>query len=277
MPPVALHALRYGTEGAPAILILHGLLGSIRNWTTIAGQLGACYDVHCLDLRNHGASPHADSMRWDDLASDIAAYANRQGLHEFAIIGHSLGGKVAMRFAVDHPTRVKALVVVDIVQRTYPPFHAKAFNAMQQLDLTALNQRQDADRLLQVDLPDWAFRQFILTNLVRDSASRQFYWRVNLDCLMASLSDMAAPSIAANATYSGPTLLIAGGLSDFVHDGDASIMRQHFPLIDIQWMPKVGHNVQVEDRAGFLVLVEPFLARACHAPIPVCSVSNPKR
>jgi esterase len=263
MAGLALHAVRTGAEGAPAVVILHGLLGSTRNWTTIARQLGEHYSVHCLDLRNHGDSPHADSMRWSDLSSDILRYVDEQGLQRFVLMGHSLGGKVSMRFAVDHPKRVAGLVVVDIVQRTYPPFHAKAFGAMERLDLAGLNNRQEADRLLQSELPNWAFRQFILTNLERDPVSRQFHWRVNLPVLSTGLVRMAAPSIDENAVYDGPALLVAGGKSDFVSDADEPLMRRHFPQLQLQWMPEVGHNVHVEDRAGFLAVIEPFLARTC--------------
>ncbi len=265
MAGVPLYSTRTGSVGAPAVVILHGLLGSTRNWTTIARQLGEHYDVHCLDLRNHGDSPHADSMRWGDLADDVLRYVDEQGLRQFVLMGHSLGGKVAMRFAVEHSERVAALVVVDIVQRSYPPFHAKAFGAMERLELSGLSKRQEADRLLQAELPDWAFRQFILTNLERDPLSGQFHWRVNLPVLSANLSRMAESSICADMRYHGPTLLIAGGKSDFVTLNDEPMMRQHFPQLQLQWMPDAGHNLHVEDRGGFVALIEPFLQRSCQA------------
>lgn len=265
MAGVPLYSTRTGSVDAPAVVILHGLLGSTRNWTTIARQLGEHYGVHCLDLRNHGASPHADSMRWGDLVHDVLRYVDEQGLRRFVLVGHSLGGKVAMRFAVEHPQRVAGLVVVDIVQRTYPPFHAKAFGAMSRLELSALSRRQEADRLLQVELPDWAFRQFILTNLERDPLSLEFHWRVNLPVLAANLSRMAEPSIAVGASFDGPTLLVAGGKSDFVTAADEPMMRQHFPQLQVQWMPHAGHNLHVEDRAGFVAVMEAFLQRSCQA------------
>lgn len=259
MAVVALHSTRSGADNAPPVVILHGLLGSTRNWTTIARKLGKDYAVHCLDLRNHGDSPHADSMRWSELVGDVMHYADAHGLERFAIVGHSLGGKVAMRLAVDHPQRVQSLVVVDIVQRNYPPFHAKAFGAMERLDLSGLSSRQEAERILQTDLPDWGFRQFILTNLGRDPQSQQFHWRVNLPVLASSLARMAQPSLSEGEVYDGPTLLLAGGKSDFVKPEDESIMQAFFPQLKVHWLPEVGHNVHVEDRDGFLAVVKPFL------------------
>ena len=127
---VQLHSLRHPNPGAPVLVILHGLLGSSRNWTTIGKALQELFDVHLVDLRNHGGSPHAESMRWTELLGDLRGYAKDHGLERFILMGHSLGGKVAMRYACEFPGSVEKLVIVDIAAKAYPPYHDAEFRAM---------------------------------------------------------------------------------------------------------------------------------------------------
>ena len=120
---VSLYSLRFENPAAPALVILHGLLGASRNWTMICKALQPRFDVHALYLRNHGSSPHSAAMRWAELCDDLQTYLNEQGLNEIHLMGHSLGGKVAMRYACQNPEVVKKLVIVDIAAKPYPPYH----------------------------------------------------------------------------------------------------------------------------------------------------------
>lgn len=250
MPPQKLHSVRFANESAPPLLILHGLLGSSKNWITIGRHLQAHYDVHLLDLRNHGASFHASSMRWSELVADVYRYIEDHHLAKIYLIGHSLGGKLAMKFACEQADRVQHLVVVDIAAKDYSPHFDAVFRAMKRLSLNNLSQRREADQILQEWVPDWAMRQFVLTNLIRTEAG--FQWQINLEVLHASLPVIRKNSLSEEQRYHGPTLLISGENSDFVEDQDLANMQVYFPAIECVTIAKAAHNVHVENRSGFL-------------------------
>jgi esterase len=253
-----LASLRFENPSAPALVILHGLLGSARNWTTIGRALQERFDVHALDLRNHGSSPHAESMRWPELVADLERYLEDHGLNEIHLIGHSLGGKIAMRFACEQPDVVKKLVVVDIAAKAYPPYHDNKFKAMKRIPTAELTSRKEADELLTPMVEDWAMRQFLLTSLVRNGESG-FKWQINLEALHASLPTIRLNSFRDGARYEGPSLLVIGGKSDFIQDGDLEHMREWLPQIESVTVPNAGHNVHVEDRKGFLQAISGWL------------------
>lgn len=250
MPTQQLHSIRFLNESAPPLIILHGLLGSSKNWTTIGRYLQSQYDVHLLDLRNHGASFHASSMRWSELVADVLRYIDHKDLAKVHLIGHSLGGKLAMKFACEQADRVRYLVVVDIVAKDYSPHFDAVFRAMKSLILSGLSQRKEADEILQKWIPDWAMRQFVLTNLVRTEAG--FEWQVNLEVLHDSLPLIRKNSLLQAQRYLGPSLLIRGQHSDFVQDQDITSMRLHFPHLKCETIEKAHHNVHVENRSAFL-------------------------
>lgn len=247
---VKLNALRFENSSAPKLVILHGLLGASRNWMTIGKALKDRFDVHALDLRNHGQSPHADTMRWSELVADVKAYLDDQGIEEAILMGHSLGGKIAMKFACRHHKRVKKLIIVDIAAKPYPPYHDNEFRAMKRIQPGALTNRKEAEELLKPMVPDWAMRQFLMTNLV--SGEFGYVWQVNLEVLHASLQVIRQNSLQGDDQYRGPTLLISGGKSDFVVGDDVADLKQYFPNLKAVSLPKAGHNVHVEDRSGFL-------------------------
>lgn len=249
---IALHSQRFIHPGAPALVVLHGLLGSSRNWTAVAKLLQERFDVHLLDVRNHGRSPHAESMRWAELSGDVQAYLDRAELDSVVLLGHSLGGKIAMRVACDCPQRVRQLVVVDIAAKVYPPYHDTEFRAMKRIELGELASRKEAEQLLEMNVANWAMRQFLLTNLVRDPATGGFRWQVNLEALHASLPHIRGNSLNAGDRYEGPVLLLRGGQSDFIADGDVEELRQWFPEVRESTLAQAGHNVHVDDKDGFL-------------------------
>ncbi|NBB80094.1 MAG: alpha/beta fold hydrolase [Verrucomicrobia bacterium] len=256
---VALNVLRFENPGASGLVILHGLLGASRNWSTIGKALRERFDVHVLDLRNHGASPHADSMRWAEMSGDLQAYLDSAGLEEVVLLGHSLGGKLAMRYACQNPDAVRKLVIVDIAAKAYPPYHDNEFRAMKRIPVAELTSRREADELLEPMVPGWAMRQFLLTNLVRDDAGRGFRWQINLEVLHASLPHIRQNSLLETDRYVGPCLLVRGANSNFVDDEDAGEMRHWFPHLREEIVPGAGHNVHVENRKGFLDVLDAWL------------------
>lgn len=248
--PVRLHSLRLENPDAPPLIILHGLLGSSRNWTTIGKALRDRFDVHALDLRNHGNSPHAESMRWSELVADLRLYLETQALDKVLLMGHSLGGKIAMKFACKYPEHVRKLIVVDIVAKAYPPHYDSEFRAMKRIPCGSVENRREAEELLKPLIPDWAMRQFVMTNLVRGEFGLK--WQINLEALHAGLQVMRQNPLAAGDRFTGPALLISGGKSDFIQSGDVDAMREWLQSLEHRVLPKAGHNVHVDGREEFL-------------------------
>jgi pimeloyl-ACP methyl ester carboxylesterase len=252
---LSLQSVRFQNSGAEPLIILHGLLGSSRNWSAVGKSLQANYDVHLLDLRNHGRSPHAESMRWAELSGDVRAYLDQHGLDSVVLLGHSLGGKVAMRLACDCPKRVRLLFIADIAAKTYPPYHDAEFRAMRRIDLRELGSRREAEQLLEPLVADWAMRQFLLTNLTRDEATGAYRWIIHLDALYDSLPHIRQSPLREGDRYEGPVLLLRGGQSDFIEEGDAEAMQAWFPQLREVVLPEAGHNLHFDDREGFFAVL----------------------
>ena len=252
---VELYHRDLGGEGKPPLVILHGLLGSSRNWQTAGRDLSARYHVFALDARNHGASPHADSMTYAEMADDVRGWLDRQGLGAVTLLGHSLGGKTAMSLACASPERVSQLVVVDIAPKGYRwEAHRSEFAAMNELDLGALRSRGDAELRFEARVTDWAMRKFLTTNLERDDAG-QWKWQINLPALTAALPILEGDPLPADAIYPGPATFIIGGKSRYVLEGDRAAIRQHFPQARMETIPTSGHNPHMDAREAFVALV----------------------
>ena len=244
-----------GGAGHPPLVILHGILGSSRNWQTAGAELAARYHVWALDLRNHGASPHAEGMDYATMVGDVLGWLDARGLGRVTLLGHSMGGKVAMRLACRHPGRVERLVVVDIAPKDYPAGrHQEEFAAMNGLGLAGFASRAEAERKLEAQVPDWAMRRFLMTNLDRDAAGG-WRWMINLPVLTRALPDLGKDSLAEADTYAGPTRFILGGKSAYVSDADRAGILRHFPAATVEVIPAAGHNPHMETRAAFAALV----------------------
>ncbi len=259
--PLALAYRYFGGEGQPPLVILHGLLGSSRNWTTTGKLLARSFEVFALDLRGHGDSPWAPPPERDytfsACAADVAAWLDTKGVRQPILLGHSLGGKIAMRVAVDSPARCRALVVADIAPRDYAPHHAEAFAAMHALDLAKLPSRAEAEEKLKAQLKDDNLARFLLTNLVRE-ADAGFRWRMDLSGLFAALPQLARSSLKPGETYAGPSLFLRGDESDFIRDSDRSFIAAHFPRHQILALGRAGHNLHVDQPAAFATALEYF-------------------
>ena len=258
---VRLEAVEYG-EGPP-LAILHGLFGSGRNWAGVAQRLAAHHRVIALDLRNHGASPWADTMEYAELAEDVRATLRAMGHRRFALLGHSMGGKAAMVLALAHGEEVERLVIVDIAPAAYTPHHLAYVRAMRALDLGAVTRRAEADARLASAVGDAAERGFLLQNLMFPSAAAggEAHWRLNLAAIERAMPDLAGfPALPAGAAYAGPALFVAGARSDYLRPEHEPEIRRLFPNARITRIADVGHWPHVEQPQAFLDIVEPFLA-----------------
>jgi len=259
--PLELAYRYFGGEGKPPLVILHGLLGSSRNWTNTGKLLARSFEVFALDLRGQGDSPFAPPPARDysfkTLAGDVAAWITTRGVARPILLGHSLGGKIAMRLAVDQPPLIRALVAADIAPRDYPPHHVAAFTAMRSLDLAKLNSRAEAEEKLRAQLNDETLARFLLTNLVRESDAG-FRWRVDVEGLFAALPELSRSSLAPGERFSGPTLFLRGDQSDYIRDGDRPLIAAHFPRHQILALGRAGHNLHVDQPAAFTAALEYF-------------------
>jgi esterase len=257
MGSLLLEATEYGA--GPALAILHGLFGSGRNWTTIAKRLGARYRVITLDLRNHGASPWAETMAYGEMADDVRASLAALGHRNFALLGHSMGGKVAMLAALRDPEAVERLVVADIAPVAYPQRHLRLVAALRALDLAGVRRRAEADAILAAAVPDPAERGFLLQNMVFDGGAAR--WRINLAAIEREMPVLIGfPPIPTGTTYAGPSLFVGGGRSDYLRPDDEPEIRLLFPRARIARIPEAGHWLHAETPQAFLELVEAFLA-----------------
>ncbi len=259
---VNLFVRELGGSGRPLVL-LHGLLGSGRNWQSagvgLAGAAGG-RAVRALDLRNHGKSPWSDRMDYDALVADVLAWLAVNLSGPVDLMGHSLGGKVALALACRHPERVGRLVVVDIAPKAYLSHgHRAEFAAMNELCLAELRSRGEAELKMEGRVPDWGMRKFLTTNLEQDAAGG-WRWLVNLPTLTAALPALEANPLAAGEGFAGPALFLRGGRSRYVEDADLPGILARFPKARIETIATAGHNPHMETRAEFCAAVGAFLS-----------------
>lgn len=248
----------YGSGGAP-IVVLHGLLGSGRNWTTIAKRLAERHQVVTLDLRNHGGSPWADRMSYPLMAADVRAYIENAALGPVTVIGHSMGGKAAMRLALDAPSLVERLVVVDIAPVDYDHGTGAYVEAMRGLDVAVLSSRNEVDERLAAEVPEAAIRAFLLQNLVHGAEG--FAWRANLDALSRAMPELMAFPRGEHDNYRGPALFLSGAGSTYVRPAHRPVIRELFGQADLRVIADAGHWVHAEQPAAFLAHLQDFLSR----------------
>ena len=240
-----------------AIFLLHGLLGSASNWKPVATELAKDNRVITPDLRNHGASPHAPVMGYSDMAGDIFELMDQLGLASVVLIGHSMGGKVAMQAALQEPQRVQSLAVLDIAPISYPHSHQQIYSAMGSLDLTSLSSRVMADANLQPYIGEKAMRQFVLTNLVQRDG--EFGWRVNLEALIDCEEQILDFPAGSKSGFRGPVLFLSGSESDYVGAAGIQAIMDLFPQARMQVIADAGHWLHAERPGEVVSMLQGFV------------------
>jgi pimeloyl-ACP methyl ester carboxylesterase len=242
-------------QGKPVVL-LHGLFGAAQNWGAIQRRLAVRYRVLALDLRNHGDSPHDALMDYPAMAADVAETIAGVTAAPAAIIGHSMGGKVAMALALTEPQLVSRLVVADIAPVTYPPALRPYVEAMQAITLRPGLTRRDADAALAEIIPEPGIRGFLLQNLRLQDGPPS--WRLGLEEIAAAMPVLEGfPEF--HTQYGGPVLVIAGERSGYIRPAHEARFHALFPAARFATVPGAGHWVHAENPAGFLAVLEPFL------------------
>ena len=245
-------------QGKP-VIILHGLLGLSDNWVTFGRQLASDFEVFIPDLRNHGQSPHDPVFNFHVLVEDLRKLIKDLGLKKVNLIGHSLGGKTAMLFALKYPDLLDKLVIVDIAPRKYPPNpeHRMLIDAMLKVDLSSAHSRSDVDKQLEPNVHSLRLRQFVLKNIYWKNKN-SLGWRLDLNVLNESMPSIME-EISSTKQFLNPVLLVRGGLSDYVKDHDLYEMVKLFPETLVKTLVNASHWVHVDAPEEFYTLVHEFL------------------
>lgn len=251
-----LHSTILG-EGMP-LLILHGFLGMSDNWKTLGRQFSEeGYQVHLIDQRNHGRSPHSGDFSYTLMAKDINEYCKEHHLEKCILLGHSMGGKVAMLTASLFPNLLEKLIVVDIAPKYYAPHHQQILEGLKAIDEASLSSRGEAEDLLSKYISDSGIKLFLLKNLYWRSKGK-LALRLNLDALTANI-EAVGESLPQDARFDKPALFIKGERSDYITKEDESLIKKHFPEAQFVSIPGAGHWVHAEDKKAFFTAVMQFL------------------
>lgn len=245
----------------PPLVIMHGLFGLSDNWVTFARALSDRYTVYILDLRNHGQSPHSALFNLSLMEEDLRECIEDHGLKEIILMGHSLGGKVAMLFALHQPQLVRKLIVVDISLRRSPPSkeHQKLIDAMRAVDFLRAKSRSEVDRQLQPMVNSEKLRLFLLKNVYwRDRDTLD--WRLNLKAIDENLLSVFE-GVDESGIYDGPSLFVRGALSPYIREADIPEIERKFPGAVVMTIAGAGHWVHADAPGEFLTIVGNFLER----------------
>jgi pimeloyl-ACP methyl ester carboxylesterase len=252
---VKLHYRLYG-EGEP-IMVLHGLFGLADNWQTFAKQMAQSgFAVYTIDLRNHGSSPHTSDFSYALMADDLFEFIQHHQLHKPCVMGHSMGGKAAMKLSLQHPDSIKALIVVDIAPRYYAPHHQTILSALQSVDLDTVSTRSEADKILAALIDDNSTRQFLLKNLFWQGD--QLQWRFNLKSISQNIEEVGQ-HITSAMPFNHPTLFIRGEKSSYINEKDVADIKTLFPRSQIATAPNAGHWVHADQPEWIFNTVKQFL------------------
>ncbi|RTY83103.1 alpha/beta fold hydrolase [Flavobacterium sp. ZB4P23] len=243
-------------SGQP-LLILHGFLGMSDNWKTLGTQFATDFQVHILDLRNHGRSLHSENFTYEIMAQDVYEYCQAHKLENINILGHSMGGKIAMFLATLHPELVNKLIVADIGPKFYPQHHQDILAGLNAVDFSKKPSRSDVEEIMEKFVPDFGTRQFLMKNLFWQEPG-QLAFRFNLAVFNTKMDEIGIP-LPKNSVFEKPALFIRGGKSNYIIDSDFEIIKQHFPDSNIETIPNVGHWLHAENPAEFYQKVTSFL------------------
>lgn len=241
------------------LVILHGVFGSGDNWLTVSKLLSEHFNIILPDQRNHGRSPWSDEFTYQAMANDLHELVLKLGFPKIHLLGHSMGGKVAMKFATLYPELIDHLIVVDIAPHPYPAHHGKILEALTTLNLDHLTSRSEAENHLAILIPDNDTRQFLLKNLYRN-AENKFAWRINLPVIDREIENVGE-GLPANSKIDLPTLFIRGGKSWYVSDADIAEIHTIFTRASVETIATAGHWVQAEQPVLFSEAVLKFLPR----------------
>lgn len=246
-------------EGKP-LLIIHGFLGVSDNWKTMSGQYASeGYQVHALDMRNHGRSFHSEEFTYEAMVADVLRYCELQQLATIYLMGHSMGGKVAMLFAVTYPEKVGKLVIADIAPKYYRQHHQDILAALNAVDFAVKPSRTQVEETMKEYLDDHGTIQFLMKNLYWAEPG-QLAFRFNLKVLTQQIENIGQ-ALPQNTVFDKPTLFVRGGESNYIKDDDTELIREHFPKAVLVTLKGAGHWVNSDKPKEYFESTSLFLAQ----------------
>lgn len=244
-------------EGKP-FLIIHGFLGMSDNWKTLSiqfAQLG--FQMHLIDMRNHGKSFHSDEFSYEAMVEDVKAYIDFHNLQNITLLGHSMGGKIAMLFATQYPELIDKLIVADIGPKYYAPHHQTILAALNAIDFSEKPSRTEVDEIISEYISDFGTKQFLLKNLYWVEPG-QLGFRFNLKVFNEKITEIGA-ALPFENHFKKPTLFLRGDKSDYILDSDFETIYYHFSDAKISTIPNAGHWLHAENPKDFYTEVEKFI------------------
>jgi pimeloyl-ACP methyl ester carboxylesterase len=245
----------YG-EGQP-LIILHGLFGSLDNWLTLGKKFSKSFKVYLVDQRNHGRSFHSEDFSYDIMADDIYSLIIKENLQDIVILGHSMGGKTAMRFTQKYPHIVEKLIVADIGPKEYPMHHNHIIKALNSIDLNVVKSRKQANEIMASYIPESGIQQFLLKNLYWIEKD-QLAWKINLSVISAKISEVIAET--ARELILTKTLFLSGENSDYILVTDYADIEKYFPNSEIEIIENAAHWIHADNPEAFYTKVITFIS-----------------
>lgn len=238
------------------LIILHGLFGSSDNWFSISKELKDNFTLYLIDQRNHGDSPQSDEWNYDVMVEDLNELMHAEGLKKAYLMGHSMGGKTVMNFALKYPEKVEKLIVADISPRYYAVHHQRILEGLNALDLDTIGSRKDADDQLAEYVPNLGERQFLLKSLGRGADG--FEWKINLPVITKNINEVGK-ALPDGQSFSGPTLFLAGSNSSYIQQPDLDDIDAFFPKNEVEFIADAGHWLHAEQPDAVVEEIKRFL------------------
>lgn len=243
-------------SGEP-LIILHGLLGSLDNWQTLAKKYAEHFTVFIIDQRNHGKTPHSNEFDYSILTQDLYHFMEDHHIYSSHLLGHSMGGKVVMQFALEYPDMVDKLIVADIAPVNYIGGHEVIFQSLLNVDLDTISSREEVDAQLKRTIPETGVRQFLMKGLTRGK-EKNFVWKYNVQALWANYHAILS-SFESSDKFDGETLFVRGGLSKYVDENGIREIENYFTNYSLETIANVGHWLHAENPKEFLAKTSSFL------------------
>ncbi len=245
-------------EGNP-VLILHGLFGMLDNWQQFAKRLASGYKVYIIDLRNHGRSPHSDIFDYDVMSEDLALFLDYHHISQTDLIGHSMGGKLALRFASLYPNYVDKTIIIDIGIKKYKPKHRPILKALNSLNLSQFTTRNQIDDKLEETIPNKSIRKFLLKNVSRNIGKHGYHWKMNIEAITNNY-DLIIDKIELKNNIINDCLFIKGVNSDYILEEDKKDILLQIPNAKFITVQNAGHWVHAEQAKLLLDIVDKYLS-----------------
>lgn len=230
-------------------LILHGFLGMSDNWKTLGNKYAENFEVHLIDQRNHGRSFHSNDFSYDALVDDLKNYIDHHNLSKCILLGHSMGGKTAMQFALTYPESISKLIIADIAPKAYPAHHQYILKALSKVDFSTQKSRTEIENILNTYIKEKGVIQFLMKNVYRQD-KQQLAYRFNLPILLEKYSEVTA-TFTTNKTFSKPTLFLKGSKSNYITQEDTILINHNFTTSQIDTISNAGHWLHAENPQEF--------------------------